>query len=248
MIQMLPKLHIPVPPRRDVEIALHLIPLQAAINPTRPPLPPYPRRLRKLPSPLPQRQHVVHVLFLLGLARRRTTAMQPMHALGVDPLLPVRGVAPQQIAGEDAVARGVLHVEVQVRTAHGDDDVEVDLQVVRDALLDAEVVRLVALPPAVQLREGEEQADGEEEGGDLAAAAGGERVGRFGFSCFSGLALGCAADCRGDKGEGGEKSVEESIYSSQTYSRFLLHLRNASKVLNPSVKVFFSPNALSSSR
>lgn len=96
MIQMLPKLHIPVPPRRDVEIALHLIPLQAAINPTRPPFPPYPRRLRKLPSPLPQRQHVVHVLFLLDLARRRraAAAMQPMHALGVDPLLPVRGVAP----------------------------------------------------------------------------------------------------------------------------------------------------------
>jgi len=73
---------------------------------------------------------------------------------------------------------------VQVGAAHGDDDVEVDLQVVRDALLDAEVVRLVALPPAVQLREGEEQADGQEEGGDLAAAAGGERIGRFGFGCL----------------------------------------------------------------
>lgn len=192
---MLPKLHVPVAPRRDVKIPLHLIPLQAPINPTRLPLPPYPWRLRKLPSPLPLRQHVVHVLFLLNLARpaaaaTAAAAVQPMHALGVDPLLPVRGVAPQQVAGEDAVARGVLHVDVQVRTAHGDDDVEVDLQVVRDALLDAEVVRLVALPPAVQLREGEEQADGEEEGGDLAAAAGGEGVGWFGFGCFGRFSTG----------------------------------------------------------
>ena len=70
---------------------------------------------------------------------------------------------------------------MQIRTPHRDDDVEVDLQVVRDALFDAEVVRLVSLPPAAELGEGQDEACEEEEGGDLAAAAGGQGVGRFGF-------------------------------------------------------------------
>lgn len=171
---MLPKLRIPMPSRRDMKVTLHLIPLQTPINPTRLAPTSHPRRPRKLPPPLPLRQHIMNVLFLLRLEQPLTAAMQPMHALGVDPLLPVRRIPPQHVARQDAVARGVLYVDVQIRTPHGDDDVEVDLQFVRDALLDAEVVRLVALRPAVQLREGQQQADGEEQAGDLAAAAGGE--------------------------------------------------------------------------
>jgi len=194
MIQMLPKLHVPVPAGRDVKIPLHLISLQTAINPTRFSLPPQPRRLRELPSPFPLRQHIVNVLFLLSLPCR-STAMQSMHAFGVQPLLPVRRVPPQHIACQDAIARGVLHVDVQVRTAHGDDDIEVDLQLVRNALLDAEMVRLVALEPSVQFGEGEEEADGEEEGGDLAAAPGGEGVGGFGFCYFSNSVLNFATNC-----------------------------------------------------
>lgn len=212
MIQMLPKLRVPVPAGRDVKIPLHLISLQTAINPTRFSLPAHPRRLRELPAPLPLRQHVVNVLFFLSLLCR-PAAVQPMHAFGVHPLLPVRRVPPQHIAGQDAIARGVLHVDVQVRTAHGDDDVEVDLQLVRDALLDAEVVCLMALEPSVQFGEGEEQADGEEEGGDLAAAAGWEGVGGFGFCCSTNSALKYRTKCGGDGGN--EGSIEERMKSSK---------------------------------
>lgn len=121
MIQMLSKLLIPVAPRRDMKIPLHLIPFQTPINPTRLPLPAHPRRLAKLPPPLPLRQHIVHVLFLLHL--QGPAAMQSMHVLGIHPLLPVRRIPPQHVACEDPIARCVLHVDVQVRAPHGDHDV-----------------------------------------------------------------------------------------------------------------------------
>lgn len=160
MIQMLPHLHIAMPPRRKMKVPLHLIPLQTAINPTTRPghAPPQPRRLLE-PSLLPPvPQHMAHVrILLLLLGQIPALALQRVHP--VDPLLPVRGVLCQHVAREYAIARGVLHVDVQVGTEHGDDDVEVDLQVVGDAFLDAEEVGFVAGIPAAELGEGEDGAD-----------------------------------------------------------------------------------------
>ena len=54
MIQMLAHFHIAMASRRDMKVPLHLIPLQAPINPTTRPrhAPPQPRRFLK-PSLLP---------------------------------------------------------------------------------------------------------------------------------------------------------------------------------------------------
>ncbi len=70
VIQMLPHFHIPMPSGGDVEIPLHLIPLQTPINPTilkrLPPLPP--RRLVKVSLPPPHLpQHMRHMRILLLL-------------------------------------------------------------------------------------------------------------------------------------------------------------------------------------
>lgn len=66
---------------------------------------------------------------------------------------------------------------------HFDHGVEVELQVVRDALFHAEVVRFGALEPGAELGQGEERAHGEDEDCPLAAAPGWGRVGCFGFGC-----------------------------------------------------------------
>ncbi len=181
---MFAKLHVPMPSCRDMKIPLHLVPFQTPINPTSSRLTLHPRRPAKFPPPLPQRQHIMHMhSLLIPVQRPHLPSMQPMDALRIDPLLPVRRIPLQHVACEDAIARRILNVDVQVAASHGYHDIEIDLQLVRDALFHAEIVRLVALPPAVQFGEKEEQADGEQEGGDLAAAPGGERVRWFGFGC-----------------------------------------------------------------
>lgn len=182
MIQMLPELHIPMSPRRDMEVPLHLIPLQTTINPTTRSghAPPQPRRFLKPPLLPPMTQHMPHMrILLLLLSQILALPLERVHPL--DPLPPVRGVLGQHVAGEDAVARGVLHVDVQVGTEHRDYDVEVDLQFVRDAFLDAEEVRFVAGVPAAELGEGEDGADEDEEEGRVAARGGASGVGGFRF-------------------------------------------------------------------
>lgn len=76
-----------------------------------------------------------------------------------------------------------MDVDVEGVAGHFDDGVEVELQVVRDALFDAEVVRLGAFEPGAELCQGKERAHGEDEDGPLAAAPGWGRVGCFGFGC-----------------------------------------------------------------
>ena len=70
---------------------------------------------------------------------------------------------------------------MQVGTEHRDHDVEVDLQLVRDALLDAEEVRFAAGVPAAELGEGKDGADEDEEEGRVAAGGGAPGVGGFRF-------------------------------------------------------------------
>lgn len=160
MVQMLPHLHIAMPPRRDVKVTLHLVPLQTPINPTARPrhTPSQPRRLLEPSLFPPVSQHMRHMrILLLLLGQILPLPLQRVHPL--DPLSPVRGVLGQHVAREYAIARGVLHVDVEVETEHGDYDVEVDLQVVGDSLLHAEEMRFVARIPAAQLGEGQYGAD-----------------------------------------------------------------------------------------
>lgn len=160
MVQMLPQLHIAMPPRRNMKVTLHLVPLQTPINPTARPwhTPSQPRRLLKPSLFPPVSQHMRYMrILLLFLGQILPLPLQRVHPL--DPLSPVRSVLGQHVASEYAIARGILHVDVEVGTEHRDYDVEVDLQVVGDALLDAEEMRFVAGIPAAQLGEGQHGAD-----------------------------------------------------------------------------------------
>jgi len=56
------------------------------------------------------------------------------------PCVPARRIALQKIPCQNAIAACVLHVDVQVWAFHGDDHVQVDLEVVRDAFFNAEGV------------------------------------------------------------------------------------------------------------
>ena len=151
MIKMIPKLHISMPSSRDVKIPLHLIPRQAPKNATT--APPPARRATKLPLGAPDltqdmsRMGIPLELLLL----RHGQVIEQMHPLGIDPLIPIGRIFAQLLAREDAIAAGVLNIDVEVGAAHGDDDVEVDLQLVRHALLDGKQMRFVAAIPAPEL-------------------------------------------------------------------------------------------------
>ncbi len=182
VVQMLPEFHIPVPSRRDVEIPLHLIPLQTAKHPTAirhlPPL--HPRRLLEVPLLTPHLpKHVPDVRVLL-LLLHHLPALQRMASR---PARPSGRIAPQHVAGEDPIARRILDVDVEVGAEHGDDDVEVYLEFVGDAFLDGEEVGFVAGVPSSELGEGEEGTDDDEEEGRVAAGGCATGVGGFGFRC-----------------------------------------------------------------
>ena len=199
MIQMLPKLHIPVPPRRNMKVPLHLIQLQAAINPAAIRLlSPQPRRLPPPRLALPQRHNIMNMLLPetlimlpanIPLARNHPPVLIPpqlMYPLAIHPLPPVRRLPLQLLGGQDAVARGVLDVDVQVDAAHAQDDVEVEVEDARDALFDGERVLLGAAPPVAQLGPEEEQGDEPHGDGPFAAARGPGYILRFGFGCGEG--------------------------------------------------------------
>ena len=54
----------------------------------------------------------------------------------VDPEVVVGRLFSEKITSQDAVHSGVLHVDMEVRASHGNDDVEVELQFMTDAALD----------------------------------------------------------------------------------------------------------------
>ena len=125
---MLSQFHVAMPSRRDVEVALHLVSLQASINPTtrRWHAPSPPGRLLESSLLLPVSQYMPHMGILLLLLRE----VLPLSIQRIDslvPLLPIRSVFCQHVPSEYAIARRILHVDVQVRTKHWDYDVEVNL-------------------------------------------------------------------------------------------------------------------------
>ena len=155
MIQMLAHLHVAMPPRRDMKVPLHLIPLQTPINPTTRPrhAPPQPRRFLKPPLLPPMSKHMPHMRVLL-LFLRQIYPLSLQRIRPLNPLFPIRSVPRQHFAGEYAIPGGVLYVDVQVRAEHRDYNVEVDLQLVGDAFLDAEEMGFVTGVPAAELGEG----------------------------------------------------------------------------------------------
>lgn len=75
---------------------------------------------------------------------------------------------------------------MQVVAGHADDGVEVELEVVRDALFDGEMVRLGALEPGAEFSEGEDGTYDKDEDCPLAAAAGRGGVRGFCLCCIGG--------------------------------------------------------------
>lgn len=158
-----PELHVPVPARRDVEVALHLVALQRPVDPA---------AVHRLVAREPWRlgeflalvlshvaQHVADVrVFLFRLLAFPVPAVQPLvdallllaqaeHSARIHPRLEVGVFLGEQVARHDPVHRCVLHVDVKVLTRHGHHDVQVELQFMTDTSLHAEVVCFAARPP-----------------------------------------------------------------------------------------------------
>lgn len=179
MVQVFPKLHVPVTPGSDVEIALDPIQIHAPKDAAAVAGAAQPRRLGPL-GPLSTQPHdVVDVLLaetlLVALARDDLAVLVPVEPVGslyVDPLGPRGGVALELGGGEDAVAGGVLDVDVQVGALHPHDRVQVDLHVVAHTLLDSERVLLGAAPPPRQLGPHEDEGDEDHGDGPFSAARG----------------------------------------------------------------------------
>lgn len=158
MVQVFPKLHVSVASSSNVEIALDPIQIQAAKDAAAVAGPAELRRLRPLGSLPTQAHDVVDVLlpkaFLVALARDNLAVLvsvEPVVALDVDPLGPGGRVALELGGGEDAIAGGVLDVDMQVGALHPYDRVQVDLHIVAHTLLDGERMLLGAAPPPRQL-------------------------------------------------------------------------------------------------
>lgn len=186
MIQMFAEIPISVTPGRDVEITLDLVALQAAVNPTRIDLvaasqsrslgelltrvfPHFAENVVNVGVSLPRRDSVgvflAEGLIFMGAAMGLAVAL-------LHPELPAGAFALEQLSGEDTVARSVLDVDIEGVTGHVNDDIEVKLQVVADALLDAEVVVLGSSEPGAEFRERKNGADEEDENGPLPSTAG----------------------------------------------------------------------------
>lgn len=165
---------------RDVKVALHPVQVQAAIHAAaiRPAL----WRWRLCPlSLLPTEGHnVVHMLLAKALIVSAMPAFasvqlailtlaESVHALCVNPLVPGRSIALQLVSSENAVTRCILDVDVEVIAVHLDNNVEVDLHVVPDALFDGKRVMLGSAPPLAYL--GPQEDGGDEEHGDGPFAA-----------------------------------------------------------------------------
>lgn len=158
-----PKLHVPVASGGDVEVALDLVALEGAVDATAVDLhlALQPGRAREFaPFVLAHvAQDVADVgILLLGLLPGAVAGVQAV----VDVLLlfaqthPFHGVGPdlkvgvffrQQVAGHDAVHGRVLDVDVQVAARHGNNDVQVQLELMAHPTLDAEVMGFGAGPP-----------------------------------------------------------------------------------------------------
>lgn len=132
MLQVHPELHITVATCGDVEISLHFVALDAPVYPTRIRLsPPQLGRLGELPlATLGHSQVIVHILFISQAVAIPKAVLQLM-VLVAPPQLPSSLVLGQHFSSQDAITRGILHVHVYVVAAHGHDDIEIYLELMR---------------------------------------------------------------------------------------------------------------------
>ena len=168
MIQVLAKLHVSVSASGDVEITLYLVELQSAIDTTRVrhSTPTQLGRLCKLLLSLFRSTEVIMdiLLLIIGTSSFGSTATKMMSTLCILPMRPHGWVAVKGLTGHDAVTRGILDVDMEVVAFHGHYDVEVELEIVRDALFYAEgVVRFTHVPAAHLGHCQQERGEGEEE-------------------------------------------------------------------------------------
>lgn len=167
VIQMFAPLEISMAPCRDVEVPLNLVALQTAVYSTRVP-PISPSQLGRFPKLLllanHLSQHVAHMSVLLQFGLHLTGLLQLVQIpLGIHPLQPTGGVPGQHIPGENAVAAGVLDIDVQIGAGHGHHDVEVDLKVVRHALFHAKQMGFMPAIPATEFGEGKQKREKDQE-------------------------------------------------------------------------------------
>lgn len=240
MIQMRRELAIPMAASRDMEVPLDLVPLETAVDATRVDgiSPAEARALLELLPRVPAHlaQHMADMDVLLLVRKPAGVFVAEGLVLGdaaggltvalVHPQLPACLLSLQQVAREDVVAGSVLDVDAQRVARHADDDVQVQLQLVRNAFLDAEVVALGAFEPGAELGEGQEGADGEDHDGPLPAAAGRRGVRPLGFGWFA-------------------QSVCCDNFGRNISA--MAGIRKASKVLRPPFRPGFSAKASSSS-
>lgn len=114
------------------------------------------------------------------LLEQQGVVFEQMHPAGVDPMAPAGRILAQHVTRQDSIAGGILHVDVEVGAEHGNDYVQVDLQVVRHAFFDREQLRFMATVPSAEFGEGEIGGDDEEE--ERGVAPGGAPSGIGGFS------------------------------------------------------------------
>ena len=161
MIQMLSHLTVAMTTGCDVEVTLHFVEIDTSVNAAAVRRAPDFRRLRPFGPLLRSRNNVVNVLLaepfilvpkVLPPSARVDFSVavpaQSVHALIVHPLGPGCVLASKSVGGKDAIACGILYVDVKIAALHADYDVEVDLHVMGDALLNDEVMCFVAAPPA----------------------------------------------------------------------------------------------------
>ena len=120
---------------------------------------------------------LLHILSLSPVSLVATM----MHLSGFDPRGPHGGVPLQHVPRQDAVTGGVLYVDVDILTAHGNHGIEIDLQRLGNAFLDAELLGFRTSIPATELRKCEEGGEKYEEDSGVATGGGAASIGGFGF-------------------------------------------------------------------
>ena len=197
VIQMLGHFSVPVASSSNVEIALHLVQVQASIDAAAVSLATQTRRLAPFRPLLAQSNNIVDVLLaeplivpkmLPSLARDDTALAvfaELVDSLCVNPLGPSRRVALQLRRREDSVASGILDVDVEVAAQHVDDNVEIGLHRSRDALFDGKVVSLGAAPPSSDFAKCEDDGHDEHGDGPFSTAGRARYIFGLGFSCDS---------------------------------------------------------------
>ena len=137
---MFAKLHVSVASCGDVEVSLHLVALDRAPHPTRVGFAAEAWRLWELALLLRGANVVMHILSF-ALSKVLLASLRILLAAGIlasQPLAPSRRILFQKLSGEHAIAGGVLDVDVHIVAFHRDHDVQVQLEIVRDALFDGE--------------------------------------------------------------------------------------------------------------